>query len=354
MVHGFVIDPMHCISINTMRRTFSYLKGVQNLQKGKMTNSKFMQIGDRFAANRFPVEFHRQPRSFIHLSHYKASEMRMLLLYGFEMFVKGLMDEKLEKMMLLLAVATRIISDKRYVSDAGLVKKASNMYSEFVELGQQEFGVHFVTLNVHLLKHITDNVSGGTVLDKQGCFKFENTLKSIKALCRGTKKPMLTLCNQLGTEFVIESNIGGKHKNRETEPAVISRCYKKIRFTECRWQNQTISSRCPDCYVSSKPTNILNNVHIYKIQEVLEIDNELYLQCNEIPMNMLKPAWILNPEDSSPEESLFDSRMIGIYMLSAGREIPNKLVYIPLKTVDIKYVRVKSGEDFVFYPLLPL
>ena len=348
MVHGFVIDPMHCISINTMRRTFSYLVGVQNLQKGKMTNAKFMQIGDRFAANRFPVEFHRQPRSFIHLTHYKASEMRMLLLYGFEMFVKGLMDEKLEKMMLLLAVATRIISDKRYVSDAGLVKKASNMYSEFVELGQQEFGAHFVTLNVHLLKHIADNVSGGTVLDKQGCFKFENTLKSIKALCRGTKKPMLTLSNRIGEDFVIESNIGGKKKRETDKPIVLSKCYKQVRFTECQWKNQTISSRCPDCYFSTTTNQIYHP--LYAVQHVLELDGEVFLQAKEMPTNLLKPAWVLNPEDP---EKMFDSRMVGIYMLPP-RDLPNKLMYIPLKTVTMKYVRVKSGENFVFYPLLPL
>lgn len=139
MVNDFVIDPMHLIYVNTMKRLFQFLTGNMTVSQSLISIPNFKSVGKRFAKVRFPVDFHRQPRDFDHLSHYKASEMRMLLLYGYEIFTQGYYPEKLQDLVRFLAAATRIISDPALVKKTALIDVARILFDRFIQGWQKKY-----------------------------------------------------------------------------------------------------------------------------------------------------------------------------------------------------------------------
>lgn len=91
--HGFdfintiVIDPMHAICQNTIRRTL-------DVMEKSVTQRNFLEIGYRFAKLRLGKEFTRnKPRDFTMLARFKSTELRQFLLYGGDNCMRGIIAD---------------------------------------------------------------------------------------------------------------------------------------------------------------------------------------------------------------------------------------------------------------------
>ena len=64
------------------------------------------------------------------------------------------------------------------------------MLIQFVDEFKRLYGAHNVSINVHLLLHITDDYEKFGHLDSVSCFPFENFLYSLKRNTRQYKYPL--------------------------------------------------------------------------------------------------------------------------------------------------------------------
>ena len=346
MVMDFVIDPMHCIHINASKRVFNFTTGKLKGEKlyAKLTATNFSRVGQRFASIKFPVEFHRQPRNFDHLVHYKASEHRMLLLYGYEVMVNGLYPPEIETLVQYLAVGTRILSDENFAKDPDMVAVAKQLFEQFLTEAKNEFGSHFITLNMHLLMHLPDDALLRGSIDKLSCFKFENALKTIKKHCSGTKKPLKTLANNLAGQCVLVSNVSRLQMCGKFAKVTTRNTKKDGTFTTCVYGNLTFSTRSPDCFISTKKD------HVYRITSIEKERGEYVLKCRRIKLHM--PAWTITLKKGKLLQ--LSSCKIGVYKARIYIEEDGEVIF-GLDDVLCKYVRlVLSTNLYYFYPLLAL
>lgn len=117
MVTHFVVDSMHAIYQNLLRRTINYWS-TKKLHppgyKNSISGAAFQCAGNVWAELKFPKEFTRQPRSFEYFPKYKASELRMLLLYGGERIFRPHITKDGFQAFIMLVAAVRILSSKAY------------------------------------------------------------------------------------------------------------------------------------------------------------------------------------------------------------------------------------------------
>ena len=117
MVEQFTIDPMHCVYQCIMRRLLHFIAGTSGRIKGDkamMTQARWFSIGDLWVKAKLPREFARSTRSFHDLDRFKATELRSLLLYGFEILFEKSVPEHVLRFIRVFAIATRIMSDPKY------------------------------------------------------------------------------------------------------------------------------------------------------------------------------------------------------------------------------------------------
>lgn len=75
----------------------------------------FANLGKKFAALTYPREFTRKPRGFDHYAKWKATELRMFLLYGGDILVRHeatILNANVGTAFQAFCMATRIMSDE--------------------------------------------------------------------------------------------------------------------------------------------------------------------------------------------------------------------------------------------------
>ncbi len=65
MVKDFVVDPMHAIFQNTLRRFFMYLRNHRTC-RASISEQQFLKIGENWAKNELSAEFTRNAVDFLH------------------------------------------------------------------------------------------------------------------------------------------------------------------------------------------------------------------------------------------------------------------------------------------------
>ena len=295
----------------------------------------FFAIGKRYAKQQFPAEFHRGPRSFAEYVHFKASEKRAIMLYGLEFFVLKFVRPEVANLILYLCAAYRIISDPNLACNSDLLDLAQSLFELFLACCVTEFGDHFVTLNVHLLSHITDDARRRGSVENHSCFKFENALKRMKGMCRnGFKNTMVTMTNRLAEDFVFESNIG-KQVFFE-KPQVTTRGGQ----TSVKYRDLIYSAAPPNCYVGTAS-------EIYRIAKIEESDDShIVLLCD---LFRRQRAWKISR--ICPPVCV-DSTCLGIYKISllpvqhriSLLDVTQKYVYVSYET--------EGDVSALVYPLM--
>lgn len=108
MVSGFVIDYMHCVCIGTMKRLLARWKRSRtNERKSHLSVNQKAEFETAFLmlAVHIPSDFPRKFQGGLHhLSHWKASEMRLMMVYvGFVLLAdKNLLNSTVHYNFLLL------------------------------------------------------------------------------------------------------------------------------------------------------------------------------------------------------------------------------------------------------------
>jgi len=172
-VAGTGIDYMHGV-----------LLGVQKLLLTLWFSAKFagkvfsvsgqVSLADKRLSEISPtLEIHRLPRSISeHLKYWKASELRSFLLYYGIPVLYGILPDNYFHHYAIFVHAIYICL-KESISSEDL-KKAELMLCSFCEDFSSLYDERFITLNVHQLLHLTDDVRDLGPMYTHSCFSFED------------------------------------------------------------------------------------------------------------------------------------------------------------------------------------
>lgn len=142
-----------------------------------------------------PAEFPRKMMSTEHWSKYKAVEFKFFCLYAAPIVWKKLLPENVYIHFMLFTVACRLLSGKNCSAH---IEEAKKYFTKFVEEASSVYGSTFVSLNVHNLIHVSDDVKNtGCSLTELSAFPFESYLGSISTVLRSPKHIVAQYCRRL-------------------------------------------------------------------------------------------------------------------------------------------------------------
>ena len=131
-------------------------------------------------------EFQRRGRNIQLLGRWKATELRLFLLYAGPSVLKGIVSEEAYNHFLLLHFAMTILVSPSLNSEQSSF--ARNLLVRFVNTFETLYGEENLIFNVHSLIHLADDCDFFEApLDTFACFTFENALGKLKRQLRGRR-----------------------------------------------------------------------------------------------------------------------------------------------------------------------
>ena len=190
---------------------------------------------------------------------------------------------------------------------------ASDYLKNFVEKSEKVYGKKFVTLNVHNLNHIVDDViNSQSNLNDISAFPFESELGKIKSVLRSPHNTLAQYCRRLYEEnqFLDQS----------------TKIPKELEILKIKAQDQILSLRYRQQYLSCKHPN---NTVLLQDGSVVKI-LMMFLK-NDVPS-----LTVANYKSkSSAYKEPCNSSMLDIY------EIDDKIMVSSVRIVSLESVKVK-------------
>lgn len=261
----FVLDPMHLLLIGSLKRFLQFLLGkckTNTRLSAKQINDiskKLLSLGSSV-----PREFSRKPSSLEFLSRWKATQLRLFLLYLSIIALKGNVPDEIYDLFLMLHVASRIISSPSLVKLPDYVNFAEELLHKFVKhcAHKTVFGFVFVVYNTHSLLHLIQDVRLYGDISKFSAFPFENLLGIIKRLLRSGVKVAQQIAHRLA-EMECVSEPPSPPTTTLTPNGLIGD--SEFRFLSCSYFTLTPYVTC-DSYFST-------NTGLGKLKKITQLPN---------------------------------------------------------------------------------
>lgn len=193
IIRIFLLDYMHLVCLGvTKKLILLWMKGPLTV---RLRNRSVQKISSAVKALRsfVPCEFARKPRSLDEIGRWKATELRLFLLYtGFVVFLSdpSIVKKKISSHFLCLNIAMRILLSPEFISKPNRIRHARQLLFYFVKIFARLYGKHLVSHNVHGLLHLSDDFASFGPLDSCSCFPFENYMTYLKKYLRKGNQPL--------------------------------------------------------------------------------------------------------------------------------------------------------------------
>lgn len=259
VVKSIGVEYMHCILLGVMKRIVNFFCNPQySKEKYYISKQKRLLLNKRIMALKPNREVVRKPRSLDHVSNFKASEFRALLLFYFPVCLAGCVPDVYVQHIRLLSAATYILLQSTITFEE--LAKSKQMFDQFVTQHQQLFGVENMVMNVHLLKHIADCVRALGPLWCHSAFPFERNNGVLLKKINGTSDVLLQISSKysLGKSITVR-----RKKSNSTDKILLGRSVKitekSLRVVNIETHKETDLSNIP-LYVH-KRVNLKNVVY---------------------------------------------------------------------------------------------
>lgn len=151
-----------------------------------------------------PSDIHRSTRTLKQLSHWKGTELRTFLNYVGIVVSKDFLCQDLYEMFIKLFCAVTICSTNAY---ADYLPKARDLFIEFIEDHINFYGEHSITMNIHNLSHVVDDVEHFGDLESMSSYQFENSLYHLKISLKQCKNPLAQISRRIHEQAVCHKPI---------------------------------------------------------------------------------------------------------------------------------------------------
>lgn len=264
MVNNFPLDYMHVVCLGVMKaliRAWSKDRRQPyslSLSKIEVLNLRLMEI-----RSDVPREFCRKPRSISEIDRWKATELKMFLLYIGPIALENILDSERYDHFLSLSAAIRILLS----DNTDNINEAERLLSDFVEKMPNLYNESFLTYNIHCLTHLAADVRNIGPLSKFDAFKFENFLQAIKRKLKQKRY----FCSQIYKRMVEASlnsvNISSQNKINEYNVGA----FKDGSYLFLQTKNYYFSLKHPNNFYTYSGK-------VYKVHAISKISGE-YVVC---------------------------------------------------------------------------
>ncbi|XP_033748473.1 uncharacterized protein LOC117333331 [Pecten maximus] len=179
------IDYMHCVLLGVTKRLINLWFSKENCRKKFSFWNKFDEVNQKMLNLKPPLTITRPPRALSELKYWKASEYRsFLLFYGPVILLNALSSEYYFHFLLLSEAVFILLKDSIEFQE---LDRAENLLEHFVATFTGLYEPRYLTLNFHLLLHLTDNVRQLGPIWGYSCFPFEDANGFLMNLVKGTQ-----------------------------------------------------------------------------------------------------------------------------------------------------------------------
>lgn len=204
MVEQFPLDYMHNVCKGLVVKL---LEELRSGDKERLSSKLLHDLSKYLCSLRsdIPSDFNRRPRSIFHLGKWKATELRLFLLYLSPIVLPKFCSERYAHCFTTLCVIMRLYCSnckEEYLQYARLLTV------KVIEEMKIMFGERFLVYNTHSIVHLFDDVKKFGSLDAFSCFVFENFLRFVKRSVRGTKLPLQQLVKRVSES---DQTLGHSH-----------------------------------------------------------------------------------------------------------------------------------------------
>ncbi|CAN7950304.1 unnamed protein product, partial [Ixodes pacificus] len=187
------LDYMHLVYLGVVKRLLSlWMTGPPAVRLGVAVRDEISQINLSLKMH-VPREFSRKPRSLAELDRWKATELRLFLLYTGPVVLKKTLPRDLYLNFLTLHCAISLFVNKALCQ--GQADYADTLPRHFVATFAELYD-DLVTHNVHFLIQLSKDVKNQGPLDSFSAFPFENHMKFLKRQLRKPGTPLEQLRNR--------------------------------------------------------------------------------------------------------------------------------------------------------------
>lgn len=149
-----------------------------------------------------PFEIHRKIRPLDNISYWKGTEFRTFGLYLGIVVLKNHIVQSEYRMFLDLFCAVTICSTNFYALYLPLARK---LFIDVINAHIEIFGESSITMNIHSLSHIVDDVEHFGPLYTISAYEFENCLHHLKLNLQQCNRPLEQIARRIGERSVSKS-----------------------------------------------------------------------------------------------------------------------------------------------------
>ena len=341
MITTFPNDYIHSVCEGTVFKILDLLR--QTRSNFRLTGNSLEHLNSDihvyFYLEAVTCDFQRRPRSLLHLSKWKATELRFFCLY-FEPVIIAKYNKKLGRILQWLGVILRILCHKDWSKDYN--EYCLKLVEKFLSICRTIIGDYFLTMTVHSLVHLVEDCRTRGTADNFSCFQFESFLRFVLNSVHSSNKPLEQVCNQVlrhGQQLTQSQRQTEKNDNdfilkrQITEDSLCGR-HPEIQRYEFESYFQCITLKDTEIKVRGPNRYILSNSGlVMKVKFVALKDGDV---------------WFLGKylKDKSP---IFDDPMTSTTLdIVSGSNFSFSFKCFQLKDMKCKLLRYKNN----FYPLI--
>jgi hypothetical protein len=199
LVNDVHLDYMHLVCIGSYKKLlkvfFSHPFDNIRLTKKQLSDISAFRI---HIQKYIPSEFARKPRAVKDVSRWKATELRLDLLYLCPVVYKKFLTKSSYDHLMLLHAAIRLLLDNDNCrNDADY---ADNLLRLFVRVSSSLYGLQFASFNIHGLIHLAETVRNHGSLEETSAFLFENELQILKNKVRQCGRALEQIVRRIDEE----------------------------------------------------------------------------------------------------------------------------------------------------------
>lgn len=207
LVSGVPLDPMHLLYLGVMRKLI-LIWLFSSRQIYKLPSRVVDNISKSFLSlrNFITNDFVRKPRALKYIKYFKATELRLILLYTGVIVFKNYSDPNVYLNYLTLHVAVTIANNPIFCRNKELLNYAEKLLEKFVEDFEYLYSANYVSPNIHYLLHLISDVRKYGQLENFSAFRFENHIWQLKKMIRKGDQPLQQLMRRCA-EIDLSNNV---------------------------------------------------------------------------------------------------------------------------------------------------
>lgn len=238
-VSQFVLDPMHLLYLGCTKRILEYLlqPSKHKIRLSGVKKNELERLSVQIHSN-IPEEFPRKLRSTKDWSKYKAVEYKFFILYAAPVILKKLLSTDLYNHLMLFVVSCRLMSSENPLVH---VPVARQYLKCFVEKSPDFFGETFMSLNIHNLIHICDDVENMKLnFNELSAFCFESYLGKMSSALRSPTHIVSQYCRRLQEQEMFDEEMPSNI------PETLILQERKSEIIKVKYRGMILSSRNPN------------------------------------------------------------------------------------------------------------